>query len=55
MGVEPNDAILAQVHNELEEELYDEHHHSKENNEETTQGKIIRDTIAAKMWVDYIE
>ncbi|XP_039134153.1 uncharacterized protein LOC120271529 [Dioscorea cayenensis subsp. rotundata] len=55
MGVDPNDAILAQVDNELEHEPHEENHHRAENNEETHEGEIIRDAIAADMWDTYVE
>ena len=42
MGANSNDAILAQLDNELEEETHEEHHRSVKNNEETTQGKLLR-------------
>ena len=41
MGANSNDAILAQLDNELEEETHEEHHRSVKNKEETTQGKLL--------------
>ena len=55
MGVDPDETILAQVDNELKDASQEEHHASGENNEETIQGEIIRNTISAEMWVNYIE
>ena len=55
ISVDLDDALLAQVNNRLEDEAHEEHHRSEENNEETTKGEIIRDAIAAEMWVNYVE
>ena len=41
MGANSNDAILAQLDNELEKEMHEEHHRSVKNNEETAQGKLL--------------
>ncbi|XP_065865652.1 protein ALP1-like isoform X2 [Euphorbia lathyris] len=56
IGVDPNDAILEQVDEEILNwnNSEDEQHNARENNEETRQGEIVRDLIAADMWVDYI-
>lgn len=55
MGLDPDEALLAQVDNELPDEAGEECHASGENNEETIQGEIIRDEIAVEIWLDYIE
>ena len=54
MCVDPDDTMLAQVDNELVDKAHEEHHVSWESNEETIEGAIIRDAIAAKMWLNYI-
>ncbi|WCJ44062.1 hypothetical protein M5689_024754 [Euphorbia peplus] len=56
IGTDPSAEILAEVDNELENRnnLHQEHHASGENNEETRKGEMIRDSIAAEIWANYI-
>ncbi|XP_039129079.1 putative nuclease HARBI1 [Dioscorea cayenensis subsp. rotundata] len=49
MGVDPDEALITQVDNEIRDEAGDEYRASGENNEETIQGEIIRDEIAVEM------
>ncbi|WCJ29879.1 hypothetical protein M5689_011482 [Euphorbia peplus] len=55
-GVEPNDLILQEVDDELlnRNTSGDEHYSSRESNEETRRGELLRDSISAEMWADYI-
>ncbi|XP_039134177.1 uncharacterized protein LOC120271560 [Dioscorea cayenensis subsp. rotundata] len=55
MGVDPDDILIAQVDNELSDEVQDEHDGTGENSEETIAGEIIRDAIAVEMWTNYVE
>ncbi|XP_039134372.1 putative nuclease HARBI1 [Dioscorea cayenensis subsp. rotundata] len=55
MGVDPDDILIAQVDNELSDEVQDEHDGTGENSEETIAGEIIRDAIAVEMYTNYVE
>ena len=53
MGVDPDEAILAQV--DHEEEAHEEQHRGRKITEETIQGEIIRNAMAADKGVNYVE
>ncbi|XP_060185677.1 uncharacterized protein LOC132615119 [Lycium barbarum] len=55
-GVDPNDELLAQVDVELmnDNDVHEElPNHPRESTEEYRRGELIRDNIAAAMWINY--
>ncbi|XP_056685325.1 uncharacterized protein [Spinacia oleracea] len=52
MGIDPDEELIAEVDRELLSSRRRNRHNAID--EDTEEGKIIRDNIAAQMWIDYL-